>query len=66
MKKTITNFRLFARERRKAKLLKSKIASFVVKYQKGAHPELENVTANVTQAAAIFFYDSTNEPLFFL
>jgi hypothetical protein len=58
MKKRITDFRQFQRERKKAKLLKIKMSRYTVKYQKGAQPELENVMVEVVQGAAIFFYNS--------
>ena len=43
------------------------MASFVVKYQKGAQsPQMENVTVCIKKDAAFFFYSSNGEPFFFL
>lgn len=58
-------FRQFARERR-AKLLKTKMSRFLVKYQEGAHLKLENVTVRVLQGAAIVFYNSNGRGFYIL
>mgnify|MGYP005985897771 CR=1 FL=1 len=65
MKNTISNFRQFARERRKIRIMKTKMASFIVKYQKGESPQLENVTVTV-EPSAIFFRNSNDEGFSFV
>ncbi|XP_066260802.1 uncharacterized protein [Euwallacea similis] len=67
MKKLIKDFRHFQRERKKAKLLKTKMSRYTVKYQKGAQPILQDVTVEMHQRANIIsFRNSNGERLDFL
>ena len=65
MKNTISNFRQFARERRKIKLVKTKRSSFVVIYQEGESPQIENVTVCI-KTDAVMFRNSNGKGFSFL